>query len=104
MNINEETWDAIRILMTESFWGLNSSYDSLIQNLAEEVEEFVQGCKKNDRKNSLEEAADVMMIILCILYKINANNKDFSIDDIMEAITSKLFRRYGHLYNKDLVF
>lgn len=103
MNINEETWDAIRILMTESFWGLNSSYDSLIQNLAEEVEEFVQGCKKNDRKNSLEEAADVMMIILCILYKINANNKDFSIDDIMEAITSKLFRRYSHLYNKDLV-
>lgn len=98
MNINEEVWDVIRILMKDSFWGKNSSNDSLIKNLSNEMEEFIQGCKNNDIENSIEEAADVIMIMLCILYKINGECNEFLLDEVMNAIIEKLKRRYQHLY------
>lgn len=98
LNINEEVWDVIKVLMEDSFWGKNSSNDSLIKNLNNEVDEFIQGCKNNDITNSIEEAADVMMIMFCILYKINGTHKEFMVDEIMSAIIKKLKRRYKHLY------
>lgn len=98
MNVNQNTWEAIKILMEKSFWGRNSSDDSLIKNLNNEVEEFAQGCKNNDIANSIEEAADVMMIMFCILYKNGEKKEDYPIDNIMEAIVEKLKRRYHHLY------
>lgn len=98
MNINQKTWDVIKVLMEESFWGRNSSYNSLIKNLSDEMDEFIQGSYNNDINNSIEEAADVLMIMLCILYKINGSENTFSIDEILNAITNKLMSRYKHLY------
>lgn len=102
MNINEETWKAIEILMTKSFWGTNSSKDSLIRNLENEVKEFIEECDNNDLGGTIEEAADVIMILLCILFK---NNKDklFSIDNVMLSIINKLHRRYGPIYNDEII-
>lgn len=98
MNINQEVWNVIKILMENSFWGSNSSNVSLINDLNNEVDEFIQGFKNNDIINSIEEAADVMMILFCILYKINGAGGEISIDGIMEAIIKKLKRRFQHLY------
>lgn len=98
LNINEDVWNVIKILMEDSFWGRNSSKVSLIKDLNNEVEEFIQGCKNNDAANSLEEAADVMMILFCILYKISEEDGEITIDKIMKAIIDKLQRRYRHLY------
>lgn len=100
MDINQSVWEAIKILMEDSFWGRNSSNDSLIKNLNNEIEEFIQGCKNNDITNSIEEAADVMMIMFCMLYKNRENNEDYPVDDIMKAIIEKLKRRYYHLYQE----
>lgn len=102
MNINQDVWNVIKILMEESFWGKNSSYDSLIKNLNNEVDEFIQGYKNHDITNSIEEAADVLMIMLCILYKIGGSYEEFSIDEIMKAIIEKLKRRYQHLYEEKI--
>lgn len=102
MNINQDVWSVIKILMEESFWGKNSSYDSLIKDLNNEIDEFIQGYKNNDITNSIEEAADVIMIMLCILYKIGGTNEEFSIDEIMKAIIEKLKRRYQHLYEEKI--
>lgn len=98
MNINEKTWDAINLLMEKSLWGTNSSSDSLVTDLKNEVEEFIYGFMQNDNNNSLEEAADVIMIVLCMLYKKKYKDNDFKLDDVMQLIIDKLHRRYGHLY------
>lgn len=102
MNINQNVWEAIKILMEESFWGKNSSYDSLKKNLNNEIDEFIQGYKNKDVANSIEEAADVMMIMFCILYKISGTYDKFFVDEIMKAIVEKLKRRYRHLYEDKL--
>lgn len=99
MTPNEEMLYSIKILMEKSFWGTNSSVDSLIQNLRSEVQEFIQACENYDESNAKEEAADVLMIILCALYRIVDFDK-YSADDIAERVTSKLNRRYSHLYSE----
>ncbi len=98
--INTEVWRAIKLLMEKSFWGKYASTDSLILNLKDEIDEFIQGCKNKDIVNSKEEAADVIMIILCFLYK-NSYGEEISIDEIMELIIKKLKRRYVHLFEND---
>lgn len=102
MNINDETWKAIEILMAKSFWGINSSNGTLIHNLENEVKEFIEECDNNDLGGTLEEAADVIMILLCILYK-NKKDELFSIDDLMRSIINKLHRRYGPIYNDEII-
>ncbi len=101
MNINENVWEDIKTLMEQSFWGRNSTTDSLIIDLNNEVKEFKQGCEKDDVENSMEEAADVMMIMFCLLYRIKDMNEEISIDQIMENISAKLKSRYKHLYLKN---
>ena len=98
MNINQEVWNVIKILMEDSFWGKNSSTVSLIKDLDNEVDEFVQGCRKNDVVNLIEESADIIMILFCILYKVSRENREVTVDEIMQAIVDKLKRRYKHLY------
>lgn len=87
--------------MEQSFWGRNSSTKSLINDLNNEVKEFKLGCIKNDVENSMEEAADVMMIMFCLLYRIKGSNEEISIDQIVENISAKLQSRYRHLYVKN---
>ncbi len=102
MNINDETWKTIEILMSKSFWGTNSSNDSLIHNLENEVNEFIEDCYYNDFVGLIEEAADVIMILLCILYRSNSG-KSLIIDDVMRSIVNKLHRRYGPIYNDEII-
>ena len=90
MNINKESQDVIRILMENSFWGQNSSIDSLLRDFESEVSEFWQGCKANDSENSMEEAADVLMIMLCILYKMSRETEQPLIEQMVEAMVEKL--------------
>lgn len=101
MNINKNVWEDIKTLMEQSFWGRNSSTKSLINDLNNEVKEFKLGCIKNDVENSMEEAADVMMIMFCLLYRIKGSNEEISIDQIVENISAKLQSRYRHLYVKN---
>lgn len=102
MNINDETWEAIEILMAKSFWGTNSSNDTLIHNLENEVKEFIKECDNKDLGGMIGEAADVIMILLCILYK-NKKDELFSIEDVMRSIINKLHRRYGPIYNDEII-
>lgn len=102
MAINEEAWNDIIILMNNSFWGRNSSFDTLIRDLKNEVNEFINAIENNDTINSIEEIADVMMISLCILYKMSSSKNQNPIDKIMEAIDDKLKRRFHHLFEGEM--
>lgn len=97
MNANEKMWDAVKILMQKSFWGQHSSIESLIWNLQNEVQEFVQACRNEDSINAQEEAADVIMMLQCMLYKM-IHGENFTPDEISNRITKKLHWRYNHLY------
>lgn len=99
-DINKNVCMAIKMLMEKSFWGKYSDIDSLIKDLMNESEEFIQGCKNKDVLNSKEEAADIIMIILCILYKMS-NNEHEMVDDIMKQIIFKLERRFFYLFDKE---
>lgn len=97
MNENEKLWEAIHILMERSFWGTNASVDSLIRDLWNEVQEFSQACENGDAENVQEEAADVLMMLLCVLHRIVGPDTYFP-DDISRRIVAKLHWRYQHLY------
>lgn len=97
MSANEEMWDSIEILMQQSFWGKHSSVDSLLRNLRDEVEEFVQACRSNDASNAKEEVADILMLLLCTLYRI-LDEQTCPPDEIANRVSQKLRWRYRYLY------
>lgn len=86
--------------MQKSFWGRTSSINSLTRNLRIEVKEFIQACQNNDSVNAKEEAADVLMILLCMLYRI-LDVENYHPDEIVNRVTEKLHWRYKHLYAND---
>ncbi len=98
-NDYREVMQYIQTLMEESFWGKSSSKDSLKENLLNEVNEFLFACQYDDIENAKEEASDVFMIMLCLLYQIRKINGDDYVDDVMRGVIDKLTRRYGHLFD-----
>lgn len=101
-NDNREVMQYIQTLMEESFWGKSSSKDSLKANLLGEVKEFLFACQYDDIENAKEEASDVFMLMLCLLYQIKKAEDEDYVDDIMRGVIDKLTRRYGHLYDESL--
>lgn len=97
MNSNKKMWNSIKILMEKSFWGKSSSINSLSLNLQAEVDEFKQACKNDDSLNALEEAADVLMMILCMLHHVTYKD-DCVVDEVIDRVIEKLYWRYGNLY------
>lgn len=101
-NDNRDVMQYIQTLMEESFWGKSSSKDSLKGNFLSEVKEFLFACQHDDIENAKEEASDVFMIILCLLYQIKKSEGEDYADDVMQGVIDKLTRRYGHLFDDSL--
>ncbi len=101
---NNEVMQYIQTLMEESFWGKTSSKDSLKENLQSEVSEFLWAFQHDDIENAKEEASDVFMIMLCILYQLKKDDGEEYVDNILRGVIEKLTRRYGHLYDDSAVF
>lgn len=102
MDSNKRMWEAVKILMQKSFWGKTSSMDSLIRNLRNEVQEFIEACNNDDELNAKEEAADILMLLTCILYKF-ISDENYSPDELSDRVTEKLHWRYKHLYTDAVV-
>ncbi len=98
-NINEKVDAAIKTLMANSFWGKNASLNSLSLNLQNEINEFLDGCDSHDIDNSIEEAADIIMIVLCMLSLVNPSDNNISVEDVMKSVVCKLNRRYQPIFN-----
>lgn len=97
MNTNDKMWNTICLLMNNSFWGKTASIDSLKKDLNSEVKEFIEASKSNDVRNAEEEAADVIMMIMCILYKLE-QTEEFRPDYISSRIIEKLYWRYNEIF------
>lgn len=87
----------IKTLMKASSWGQNADLKFLVKNLGNEYDELLDGIRREDKENSFEEAADVLMLVLCILNKLAPNEENY-ISKLFELITRKLHRRYEHVF------
>ena len=99
--MKKEIWDTISLLMNRSVWGKISNSDSLIHDLKNEIEELYEACLNNDIENACEEAADIIMLVYCILYYVSGDDT-FNTDELSERIIKKLYRRYGPILDGEI--
>ena len=87
--INLKTDRAIKRLMEGSVWGRSKDTDSLIKDLQLEFDELTDGVARKDISNCFEESADVLMLILCILYRLSPCEDEYTVK-IIQLLCSKL--------------
>lgn len=98
-SINTKAWDIICRLMSDTYWGCSSNIESLLRDLDNEVKEFSQSSLQRDITESIDEASDVLMLLLCTIHKIKSisepDNNDNIIESILNNMIKKLHRRYA---------
>ena len=87
--INSKTDEAIRKLMVGSIWGRANDIKSLTENLQLEFDELIHGITRKDITNCFEESADVLMLVLCILYKMSPTEREYT-TKLIRILYSKL--------------
>ena len=78
-------------------WDKKQTHESLIKNMREEAEELICAIEKKDPENMKEELGDVLLQVL-IHSQIAAEEKLFTIDDVIEGLYDKLHRRHPHVF------
>lgn len=100
-NILEVAYETIRKLIIESEWGSSVHNNELIKFLFSEVYEFVTACNTNDKDNMLEEASDVLMLLLYIDIKNSDTKTENVIEELLFRLNKKLHSRYSTFFNDD---
>lgn len=94
-NIIDVSYKIIRKLILESEWGQSVTNNELLSFLFNEFYELVEGCNGDDKDNMLEEASDVLMILLYIVIKNVDNQQDNQIEELLRRLNKKLLTRYS---------
>lgn len=94
-NITKETYETIQKLILESEWGRTITNTALYNYLFSEIYEFLEGCNNRDEDNMLEEASDVLMILLYIVIKNTRNSQANLIEELLFRTNKKLHTRYS---------
>lgn len=97
-SISYISYQTIHKLITESEWGKAVTNKELFNFLFDEVYELIDGCNKKNEDNMLEEAADVLMILLYIVAKNVENQHDNQIDELLKRLNKKLRTRYSTFF------
>jgi len=98
LSFNNAADAVIRKLMTQSTWGRKKTAQDLLSDFYFEFKELEDGMLKGDIINCFEEVADVLMLMLCALYKM-APNEDEYISTIIRLMNEKINRRYGSVFS-----
>ncbi len=78
-------------------WDKAQTHKSIVKNLIEESFELVDAIENDDVLNTKEELGDVLLQVM-LHSQIAADNKSFSIDDVVEELGKKLVRRHPHVF------
>ena len=97
-NISDISYDTIHKLIIESEWGKAVTNRELFVFLFSEFYELMDGCNKNNKDNILEEASDVLMILLYIVIKNVDNKQENQIDELLKRLNKKLQTRYSTFF------
>lgn len=78
-------------------WDREQTHESLIPYLREESEEVIHAIKAGDTINLKEELGDLLYQVI-FHSQIATENNDFSINDVIEDLITKLVRRHPHVF------
>lgn len=79
-------------------WDREQNLYSLKNHFIEEAYEFIDALDNNDIENIKEELGDILLHI--IMHSVIAEEEGlFSINDVIESISSKLIRRHPHVFS-----
>lgn len=78
-------------------WDREQTHESLKRYFIEETYEYLEVVDLNDKQRMCEELGDVLLQVV-FHAEIAEENKDFSIDDVINGICDKLIHRHPHVF------
>lgn len=81
-------------------WDQKQTAQSLIDSLLEEAYEAAEAIESGDAAHSAEELGDLLLLIV-MEAQIGEEAGTFTIEDVLQSISSKLIRRHPHVFGDD---
>ena len=78
-------------------WDLKQTHESLKKYLIEESYEVIEAIQEKDYDHLIEELGDVLLQVL-LHAQIGEDDGYFSIDDVIQGLSSKMVRRHPHVF------
>ena len=78
-------------------WDREQTHRSIAKNMVEEAYEAVHAIETNDVAELRDELGDVLLQVV-LHSQIAADEGEFTIDDVVAAITAKIVRRHPHIF------
>jgi tetrapyrrole methylase family protein/MazG family protein len=80
-------------------WDKEQTYQSLRSSLLEETYEVLSAIDAGDAVGLEEELGDLLLLIL-MLAQIGADAGEFTVNDVLEGINTKIVRRHPHVFGE----
>ena len=80
-------------------WDREQTHESIARNMVEEAYEAVHAIESNDIAELRDELGDVLLQVV-LHARIAEDEGDFTIDDVVAAITEKIIRRHPHVFGE----
>jgi tetrapyrrole methylase family protein/MazG family protein len=80
-------------------WDREQTHRSIAKNMVEEAYEAVHAIEGNDVAELRDELGDVLLQVV-LHAQIAADEREFTIDDVVAAITAKIIRRHPHVFGE----
>jgi len=94
----QKLWAIMRRLRQECPWDKEQTHDSIKAATLEETYEMIEAIDLKDYEELKSELGDLLLHIV-FHSAIAEENKNFSIDDVIDSITEKLIRRHPHIFS-----
>jgi tetrapyrrole methylase family protein/MazG family protein len=78
-------------------WDREQTHETLKKYLIEEVHEFLQAVNNQDDEGMIEELGDVLLQVF-LHAQIGEDDGYFSLEDVLESISSKMIHRHPHVF------
>ncbi|WP_019415339.1 nucleoside triphosphate pyrophosphohydrolase [Paenisporosarcina sp. TG20] len=78
-------------------WDREQTHETLKKYLIEEVHEFLQAVNDQDDDGMIEELGDVLLQVF-LHAQIGEDNGYFSLEDVLESVSSKMIHRHPHVF------
>jgi tetrapyrrole methylase family protein/MazG family protein len=78
-------------------WDRKQTHRSILNDLKEEVEEFIEAVKNNDTRQMEEELGDILLHVM-FQAQIAQKRKKFDIEDVISVLIKKIKRRHPHVF------
>ena len=94
----ENLWAIMKRLRQECPWDKEQTHDSIKAATLEETYEMIEAIDLKDFNELKAELGDLLLHIV-FHSAIAEENKNFSINDVIDSITEKLIRRHPHIFS-----